>query len=81
LRSDTTHDLKDELMALTTLGMNLTVDLAGVEHISAASQHVLLDVQKKMDTLGRGTLLLQQLSQTIMDEFEKTGLSELLDIE
>lgn len=80
LRSDTVHDLNDELMALTTLGMDLTVDMAEVKSICAASQHVLLRVQQKMDDLGKGSLQLQKLPAAILEEFEKTGLSELLDI-
>lgn len=81
LRSDAEHELLDEMVMLTTLGMNLTVDVSEVRYISAACQQVLLTIQQKMDELGRGSLLLTKLPPEIMKEFEKTGLSELLMID
>lgn len=80
LRSDTLHDFQDELIALTTLGMDLIVDFAGVTYLSTACQQALLTVQQKMDSLGKGSLTLVKLPPNIYEEFEKTGASELLMI-
>lgn len=80
-RSDTEHELLDEMMALTTLGLHLTLDLSDVTYISAACLQVLLTIQQKMDDQEQGTLLLTNLSNTVAEALEKTGLSELLMID
>ena len=80
LRSDTLHDFQDELIALTTLGMDLIVDFEGVTYLSTACQQALLTVQQKMDNLKKGSLTLIKLPPNIYEEFEKTGASELLMI-
>ena len=81
LRSDVAHDLLDELIALATVGVNIRVDFGKVTYITPTVQHVFLRVQQKMDSMGKGTLTLRNLSQTIYHEFESTGTSELLMIE
>ncbi len=81
MRSDTEHELLDELVAFSTLGLNIEINMSGVEYISAAAQQVLLAVQQKMDELGRGSMSILGLTPVLREEFEKTGLSELLLIE
>jgi len=81
LRSSTVHDLQDELVALTTVGMELAVDLSGVTYLSNAAQHAFLLVQQRIDAMGKSGLTLVKLPAPILREFEKTGLSELLMIE
>lgn len=81
LRSELAHDIQDELVALATVGANIVVDFEKVTYISPTTQHIFLRVQQKMDTMGKGTLLLRKLPKEIFLEFEKTGASELLMIE
>lgn len=81
LRSDVTHDFQDELIALTTVAANIIVDFREVTYIAPSVQHSLLTVQQKMDTLGKGTLLLRAMPDAIYQEFEKSGEAELLMIE
>ena len=81
LRSEVAHDLQDELVALTTVGANVVVDMAGVTYISSTVQHVFLTVQQKMDNMARGTLVLKAMTDEIYSEFDKNGTSELLMIE
>lgn len=81
LRSDVAHDLLDELIALATVGANVSIDLEKVSYITPTIQHVFLRVQQKMDSMGKGTLTLRKIPQTIYKEFEATGTSELLMIE
>lgn len=81
LRSDIAHDLLDELIALATVGANIRINFEKVSYITPTIQHVFLRVQQKMDSLGKGTLTLRKLPQTIYQEFEATGTSELLMIE
>ena len=80
MRSDTAHDLMDELTAFVTLGLLLTLDLSGVDYLSAACMPALLAVQQKIDERG-GRLLLRSLPQKVMQELKKSGMSELLMIE
>ena len=81
LRSEVAHDLQDELVALTTVGANVVVDMRGVSYISSTVQHVFLTVQQKMDNMSRGTLVLRGMPDAIYNEFDKNGTSELLMIE
>lgn len=81
LPSSLVHDLQDELIALSTVGKDLFVDLSGVTYISNACRQALLYVQQQMDSMGTGSLTLQKLPDEIYREFEKIGLTELLMIE
>ena len=80
MRSDTAHDLMDELTAFVTLGLLLTLDLSGGDDLSAACMQALRAVQQKIDERG-GRLLLRSLPQKVMQELKKSGMSELLMIE
>lgn len=81
LRSDVAHDVYDELVALTTVGANIVVDFKEVTYIAPTLQNTLLIVQQKMDSMGKGTLLLRGMSKEIYREFEKSGEADLLMIE
>lgn len=81
LRSDAAHDFGDELIAFTTLNMDLTLDLSKVTYISSTCQQVLLAVQQKMDELGKGSLLLTNMPPKLKAEFDSVGFSQLLDID
>lgn len=81
LRSETAYDFQDELTALAILGMDLQLDFEKVTYLSAACVQVMLKLQQKMDDIGRGTLTLVKLPETIYAELQSTGTSELLMIE
>ena len=81
LRSDVAHELLDELTALATVGVQVTLDFAEVTFITATILDVLLTVQQTMDAMGKGSLVLRKLKPDIYHQFEKTGTSELLIIE
>lgn len=81
MRSDTAHDLQDELVAFITMDMALTLDMSKLTYISSTCQQVLLAVQQKMDELGKGSLLLTKMPPKLKAEFDSVGFSHLLDIE
>ena len=81
LRSDVAHELMDELTALATVGVNVVLDFAEVTFITSTILDVLLTVQQTMDTIGKGSLLLRKIPDKIFEQFEKTGVSELLLIQ
>ena len=80
LRSEITNEVQDELVALATVGVNIAVDLSDITYIAPTAQRIFLRAQQKIDSIGKGSLILNGLSETIYSEFEKTGISELLVI-
>lgn len=81
LKNDTVHDFGDELLALAGFGQDIVLSLEGVGYISNMAMHALLDVQKRLDERGQGSLTLQKVNPEVMKAMESTGISELLMIE
>ena len=57
----------------------LTLDFNGVEYISSAGLRVVLNAQKKMQQIGKMTVI--NVTQEVMDIFEMTGFVDILSIE
>lgn len=57
----------------------LVLDFAGLEYISSAGLRVILKAQKAM--AAKGGMKLLHVNETIMEIFEITGFSDILDIE
>ncbi len=68
-------ELKAELNGIT----DLYLDFAEVEYISSAGLRVLLSVQKIMNRQGK--MVLSNVNEAIMEIFEVTGFTDILDIE
>lgn len=81
LKNDTAHDFGDELLALAGFGQDIVLSLEGVGYISNMAMHALLDVQKRLDERGKGSLTLQKIKPEVMEAMESTGMTELLMIE
>ncbi len=81
LRSDMEQMFKDELIALMTVGEDVILDCKDLQYIASTCQDALLSTQQTADSLNRGTLTLQNVPKTILEEFQKTNLHELLMIE
>ena len=58
---------------------NLTLDMKELEYVSSAGLRVLLSAQKTMNKQGEMKLI--NVSETIMEIFEVTGFSDILNIE
>lgn len=80
-RIDTTTspELDKELRDSFDKCNELLLDFAEVEYISSAGLRVLLSAQKVMSR--KGGMRLRHVSEDIMEIFEVTGFSEILDIE
>lgn len=57
----------------------LVLDMAKVEYVSSAGLRVILKVQKLM--LRQGKMKLTNVNESVMEVFEITGFSDILDIE
>lgn len=58
----------------------LIFDLKGLEYISSAGLRVLLSAQKEINANG-SDMIVTNVNQEVMDVFEVTGFSEILNIE
>lgn len=61
-------------------GINsLIMDFANLEYISSAGLRVLLSAQKVMNK--QGEMVIRHVNETILEVFEVTGFSDILNIE
>ena len=68
-------ELKRSLNGITAL----TLDLAGLEYLSSAGLRVILSAQKVMNK--QGGMVVKNANDTIMEIFEVTGFSDILNLE
>ncbi len=57
----------------------LYIDLKNVDYISSAGLRVLLSMQKIMNNQGK--MVIKNVCENVMDIFEVTGFSEILNIQ
>lgn len=81
LKTNYVHEFSDELMALVSIGMNLILDFSAVTYMSSHFMKALLTIQQAMDKKDAAEIKLVKIPDNIYQEFEKTGFSELFDIE
>ena len=81
LRSDTAHHIQDELDAFTTIGKRVTIDFHDVVYISASILNALLNSQQLIDYLRQGEIILTKIPDSIYQEMDLIGITELLLIE
>lgn len=78
LDTATAPELEEVLSALIPGIGELTLDLENLDYISSAGLRVLLSVHKIMDR--QGVLKVANAGETIMEIFEVTGFSEILNL-
>ncbi|QUA53507.1 STAS domain-containing protein [Aristaeella lactis] len=78
LDTTTAPELEAELKNLEGV-TELTFDLAGLEYISSAGLRVLLSAQKMMNK--QGSMIILNTRPEIMDIFEITGFTDILNIQ
>ena len=75
----TAPELDNEIKASIDGITSLEFDLTNLEYISSAGLRVLLSAQKVMNK--QGEMKVCNVNETIMEIFEVTGFSDILDIE
>ena len=75
----TSPELEDELMPQLGDVSTLVVDLSQVEYVSSMGLRLLLALQKRM--AKQGTMVVTGVTPNVMDLFDETGFSDILDIE
>ncbi|MBR6351294.1 MAG: STAS domain-containing protein [Firmicutes bacterium] len=79
LDTTTAPQLEGELRSSVNGISELVFDLTDLEYVSSAGLRVLLSAQKVMNRQGNMTV--RNVSSEVMDVFELTGFSEILNIE
>lgn len=77
LNSDTYGSLNDAVLALDYTELDLTLDFSEVEYITSAALRVLLMVMKR---LPEDRFRIVNVSETVKEVFDTTGLSKLAEI-
>ena len=79
LDSATAPEMESVIKELLPGITDLTFDFEKLEYISSAGLRVLLSSQKAMDTKGR--MKVTGVNEAVMEIFEITGFSDILNIE
>ncbi len=80
LDTNTSPELESSLKANLEGVTDLVIDLSAVQYVSSAGLRVILFAQKEM-TKAAGTLKVLHPNDYIMDVFEATGFTDIIDIE
>ena len=75
----TAPDLEAEISSSIDDVENLKFDMEALEYISSAGLRVLLSAQKNM--AKKGTMVLYNVNETVMEIFDVTGFADILTIE
>ena len=79
LDTSTSPELSKELDSSLEGVTQLVFDLEQLEYISSSGLRVLLSAQKAMN--GKGTMVVKNVSEMVMEVFEITGFTDILSIE
>ena len=79
LDTTTAPELESEIKSSLNGVSKLAFDLKDLEYVSSAGLRVLLSAQKIMN--AQGEMKIRNVNETIMEIFEVTGFSDILDIE
>ena len=79
LDTTTSPELSKELETSLEGITQLVLDLTLLEYISSSGLRVLLSAQKAMN--GKGTMIVKNVSEMVMEVFDITGFTDILTIE
>ena len=76
--TNTSPELMEYLNGVFPTAEDLVLDIAEVDYISSAGLRVILFAQKTMN--AKGSLKIANVNEDIMETFELTGFTDILDI-
>ena len=76
----TSPELEEEMKGIMEEADEVTLDLEKLEYISSAGLRVMLSAQKRI-TAKAGALKVVHANETVMEIFEVTGFTDILNIE
>lgn len=76
----TAPELEASLSGLLSQAKRVVFDFAKLEYLSSAGLRIILSSQKEV-TANRAEMVIKHVNETIMDVFEMTGFSSILNIE
>ena len=79
LDTTTSPDFENEIKGLYDTTENLVIDMEKLDYISSAGLRVLLAVQKQMS--GKGSMVIRNANEIVLEVFEVTGFVDVLNIE
>ena len=79
LDTNTAPELETLLNETLPATKKLEFDFTDLEYLSSAGLRVLLNAQKVMSS--QGSMVIKHVNETIMDIFDMTGFSSILNIE
>lgn len=79
LDTTTAPELESEMTASLNGVKDLVLDLAELEYVSSAGLRVILKTQKTMN--NQGAMKLIHVNESVMEVFDITGFSDILNIE
>ncbi|MDO4338971.1 MAG: STAS domain-containing protein [Eubacteriales bacterium] len=80
LDTTTAPDLEKKVATALDCVSRLVLDFEKLSYISSAGLRVLLSLQKKM-TARKGTMIVRNPNEVVMEVFEVTGFEDILTIE
>ena len=81
LKNEAAHEFEDELMAALSVCGRLSLDFQDVTYIASMALRSLLSVQQMIDEMDGANMVLQRIQPAVMEVFQTSGLSEILQIE
>lgn len=81
LVSDIVHYIHNELDAFTTVGMKVWLDFKEVTYVAPSFLPALLHAQNTVDFFRKGQIVLMNIPDSIYQEMDEEGYTELLKIE
>lgn len=81
INNEVAHEFEDEIMALISVFDKVKIDMGNVTYIASLAMKALLSVQQIIDEKENSEFVLTNLSENVRENFELSGLSDVLYIE
>lgn len=81
IKNEVAHEFEDEVMAALSVCSVLVINFENVTYIASMALKSLLSIQQIIDETEGARMVLTHIAPTVMEIFEESGFSEILEIE